>query len=51
MKTAFITGASGGIGSEIAKRFHISPEAVRAENDCGGDSLTAPRLLLIPNVR
>lgn len=36
---------------EIAKRFHVSPEAVRAENDCGGDSLTAPQLLLIPNVR
>ncbi|MBR5405054.1 MAG: DUF3794 domain-containing protein [Oscillospiraceae bacterium] len=36
---------------EIAKRYHISPDAVRAENDCAGDVLSAPQLLLIPNVR
>lgn len=36
---------------EIAKRCRISPDAIRAENDCAGDTLSAPQLLLIPNVK
>ena len=36
---------------EIAKRFRTVPDAVRAENDCPGDTLTAAQMLLIPNVK
>ena len=36
---------------DIAKRFRTVPDAVRAENDVPGDALTAPQMLLIPNVK
>ncbi len=35
---------------EIAKGFHTSVEAIREENDCAADVLSAPQMLLIPIV-
>lgn len=36
---------------EIAKRYHTAAEAIRDENDLPEDVLTAPQMLLIPNVK
>lgn len=35
---------------EIAKRYHTTEEAIRAENDVSADCLTEPKMLLIPIV-
>jgi len=36
---------------EIAKRYRTAAAAIREENDCAGDTLTAPQMLLIPSVK